>query len=63
MNNIVELRKELKSLFHDLRSGEVEVKTASEMNNEAGKIINTIQVELEYYSLLGDKPTIDYLEK
>jgi hypothetical protein len=63
MNNITELRAELSKLFNDLKAGEVEVKTASEMNNSAGKIINTIKVELEYFSMLGDKPDIEYLKK
>ncbi len=63
MNNITELRAELSTLFNDLRNGDVEVKTAQEMNNCAGKIINTIKVELEYHSLLGDKPEIGFLDK
>ena len=63
MNNIKELRIELTSLFNDLRNGDVEVKVASEMNNSAGKIINSLKVELEYFSLLGDKPEIEFLDK
>jgi hypothetical protein len=62
MNNITELRSELSKLFNSLKAGEVEVKTAAEMNNSAGKIINTIKVELEYFSMLGDKPDIEYLK-
>jgi len=61
MNNITELRAELSTLFNDLRNGDVEVKIAQEMNNSAGKIINTVKVQLEYHSLLGDKPEIDFL--
>ena len=63
MNNITDLRNELSTLFNDLRDGKIETKTAQEMNNCAGKIINTLKVELEYYSLLGDKPEVDYLDK
>jgi hypothetical protein len=63
MNNITELRKELSNLFMDLKDGKADVKQASEMNNCAGKIINSLKVELEYYSLIKEEPDIKFLKK
>lgn len=62
MNNIVELRKELSKLFMDVRSGAVDIKRASEMNNSAGKIIHSLKVELEHCSLVNEKPSIAFLD-
>jgi hypothetical protein len=62
MKTIKELRQELLSVFNGLRSGEVDVKTASEMNNSAGKTINTIKVQLEYASLREEKPNIEFMK-
>lgn len=61
MKTIVDLREELIALFGQLKGGQVKPKEAKEMNNSAGKIINTLKVELEYSSLLGKKPNIDFL--
>jgi hypothetical protein len=62
MRNIVELRNELASLFDDLKSGKIERNSAAEMNNSAGKIINSLKVELEYSALRKDKRKIEFLE-
>ena len=62
MNNIVELRNELSELFGNIKRGETDVKQASEMNNCAGKIINSIKAELEYYSLTKQEPDIKFLK-
>ena len=61
MNNIKTLRNDLMQVFADLRSGEIEVKVAAEMNNTAGKIINTIRAELEYAELRKTSPDIAFL--
>lgn len=63
MKNIKELREELSKVFMGLKSGEIEPKTASEMNNAAGKIINTVKVQLEYSALRKEKPEIEFLNK
>lgn len=62
MQNIVEVREQLTEVFKDLRSGILEPKVAAELNNSAGKIINTIKVELEYFALRKEKPKIKFLE-
>lgn len=61
MNNIKTLRNDLMQVFADLRSGEIEVKVAAEMNNTAGKVINTIRAELEYAELRKAPPCIEFL--
>ena len=61
MKNIKELRIELSQVFMDLKAGKLDVKAAAEMNNAAGKIINTVKVQLEY-AALKEKPNIDFLK-
>lgn len=61
-NNIAELRKELTSIFQELRAGTLAAKDAKEMNNAAGKIIGTCKVQIEYATLREDKPRIEFLE-
>ena len=61
MKNINELRKNLVSVFDDLKSGGLETNVAKEINNTAGKIINSCKVQLEYQNLRGGKPSITFL--
>jgi hypothetical protein len=62
MKNITELRTQLAQVFNDLRTGDVEVKTASELNNCAGKIINSLKVELEYNAMTDKNRKIKFLD-
>lgn len=62
MNNITEMRTGLSALFDQLKSGEVDVKVASEMNNTAGKIINSLKVQLEYSNQRKESPSIQFLD-
>lgn len=61
MNNITDLRNELSALFTKLKMGEVDTKQAAEMNNAAGKIINTVKVQLEYAALRKESPDIPFM--
>ena len=61
MKNVTEMRKSLSTLFDQLKNGEVDVKVAAEMNNTAGKIINTLKVQLDYAELREEKPAIPYM--
>ncbi len=61
MKTINELRDELLTLFGDIKSGTTEVKVAGEMNNTAGKIINSVKAELEYAALRKVEPQIPFL--
>jgi hypothetical protein len=62
MKNIVDLRRQLAEVFAELRSGDMEPKQAIEINNCAGKIINSLKVQLDYHDLRGEKPEVDFLE-
>ena len=58
MQHISELTKELSELYEGLKSGAIDVKVATEMNNTAGKIINAQRVQLEYAELRKEQPNI-----
>jgi len=61
MKNIKEVREELGKVFEGLREGNLKIPQAAEMNNTAGKIINSVKVELEYYAIRKEKPEIAFL--
>lgn len=60
--SIQTLRDDLYSLFDKLKVNKVEVEVAAEMNNTAGKIINTLRAELEYASQRGVEPSIPFMD-
>lgn len=62
-NNITTLRDELMNVFRDLKAGKIEPKVAAEMNNTAGKVINTVRAELQYAELKQQIPNIGFMEK
>lgn len=62
MKNITELNKHLTDLYQALQNGTIDVKTAAEMNNTAGKIINVQKVQLEYAALRNASPAIPFLD-
>jgi len=61
MKNVTELRDQLSQVFTGLRNGEVKHSDAAELANLAGKMINSAKVQLEYYSLRKEAPTINFL--
>lgn len=63
MKNITELNTQLTQLFAGLKDGSIDSKTAKEMNNTAGKIINVQKVQLEYAHLRGETPNIPFMRK
>jgi hypothetical protein len=62
MKHISELTTELSALYEGLKTGAVDVKIATEMNNTAGKIINAQRVQLEYAELRKEQPDIDFMK-
>ena len=62
MKNITELNTHLTDLYQALKDGTIDVKTAAEMNNTAGKIINVQKVQLEYAALRSASPAIPFLD-
>jgi len=61
MKNVTELRNELSQVFADLKSGSVKHSDAAELANLAGKMIGSAKVQLEYYALRKEMPTISFL--
>lgn len=61
MKNINELRHELCVIFDDIRESKVTLPRAKELTNTAGKIINSIKLELVYAALRKESPVIDFL--
>lgn len=62
--NISELRNSLSTdVYTKLLNGEIKPGVASEANNAAGKIINTIKVQLEACALAKTIPNIKFLDE
>lgn len=61
MTNITDIRDSLIEVFDKLRDGDMDLKQASEINNTAGKIINTAKVQIAYAALRGEQPVIPFL--
>jgi len=55
------LRNDLLEAYSQLRAGELDDSIAKELANIAGKAIKTAQVQVAYYALRKDAPTIDFL--
>lgn len=62
MQNIKELRNDLIENFELLKNKQIDLKQAAEMANHAGKIINSVSVELKYQNQHGTKKKIEFLE-
>ena len=62
MNNITQLRKDLTENYEQMKSGDMDLKQGKELSNCAGKILQSLKVELEYQSLMGTTKKIDYLD-
>lgn len=48
MKNVTDLRNDLLDVYEKTKSGTIDVKVASELANNAGKIIKTAALELAY---------------
>jgi hypothetical protein len=62
MQNIRELRQSLAENYDLIKANIMPVKTGKELNNAAGKIINSLKVELEYNQFMENRRKIDFLE-
>jgi len=62
MITITDIRNQLIEVFNGLRDGSIAAKDAVEINNTAGKIINTAKVQIAYSALRGDIPVIPFLD-
>ena len=61
MKNVIDLRNELIAIFEQLKTKEISHADAKELNNSAGKIINSVKIELEYSGLCKVVPNIAFL--
>ena len=61
MKNVTQLRDELSDVFAKLRAGEIKPKEAAELANLAGKMINSAKVQIEYYAMRKETPSISFL--
>jgi hypothetical protein len=61
MKNVDELRIQLSAVFMGLKDGTIKAKDAAELANVAGKMINSAKVQVEYYALRKESPTIPFL--
>ena len=57
MKDINELRDNLSTIFEELHNGTIEVKTAAELANIAGKMINSAKAQLDYHVMRKDTTT------
>jgi hypothetical protein len=57
MKDINELRDNLSTIFEELHKGTIEVKTAAELANIAGKMINSAKAQLDYHAMRKDTTT------
>jgi hypothetical protein len=62
MTTITEIRDQLIEVFNGLRDGSIDAKDAVEINNTAGKIINTAKVQIAYSALRNEAPYIPFLD-
>lgn len=63
MQNITELRKSLNDIFDKTSKKEMSIIQAKTLANVAGKIINSLAVELSYNQYMEIKEKIEFLEQ
>lgn len=62
MQNIEELRSSLADNYENMKAKTMDLKLGKELANTAGKIINSLKVELEYNSMMDIKKEITFLQ-
>jgi hypothetical protein len=62
MNNITELRTSLADNYAKMKANKMSLSVGKELANTAGKIINSLKVELEYNSMMDVKKEIPFLQ-
>lgn len=63
MQNITELRQRLNDIFEKTSKKEMSIVQAKALANIAGKIINSLAVELSYNQYMEITKKIEYLEQ
>lgn len=62
MQNITELRNSLIQNYELMKAKKISLKLGRELASTAGKILNSVRVELKYCEMTGQKPEIDFLD-
>ena len=62
MENITQLRDNLIKHYKDITEGRLDIKTAKEISNAAGKILSSAKVQLDYNVYIGNNNKIKFLE-
>ncbi len=62
INNVTELRLDLALVYEGLRNNTISAADAKEINNTAGKIINSTKVQLEYAAITKHATIIPFLD-
>jgi len=62
INNIEELRLELIAAFEMVKNDPKRVPQGKELGNIAGKVINSVKIQLEYAALRKETPDIPFLK-
>lgn len=62
MNNIEELRNSLIDNYNQMKAKVMAIKEGKELANTAGKILNSLKIELEYNSMMDYKKPIKFLQ-
>lgn len=61
--NITELRDQLLDAFGALKADPKRALQCKELANVAGKVINTVRIQMDYAELRGDIPEIPFVGK
>lgn len=61
IKNIQELRKVLCKTLIEVKSGHCDVSQATEVNNAAGKIVQTAKLEMDYARARKETPLIEFM--
>jgi hypothetical protein len=62
MNNASDLRKELISLYNDLKSGKIDVKSAKALVSVSNCLLKSAAIEAEYNKFLNEKTEMEFLK-
>lgn len=62
MKNATQMMEETQAIFEKLKDGSIDIKTASEMHNSVGKLMNIARAKLEYHSMRNETPDMDFFK-
>jgi hypothetical protein len=61
INSITDLRNDLLAVYKGLRTDTLDIQTAKELSNTAGKVISSVKIQMEYASMRGEEPDIEFM--